>query len=199
MPQGKTKGRSTQSQSRSQSQRAPSNGGRQSKSSGGGSEEMTTLRDLLIHELEDIFHAEKQLVKALPKMAKGASSPQLKQAIESHLEETREQVNRLEQAFRQLGEKAQGKKCEAMEGLVEEGAEMLEEDGEDSVIDAGIIAAAQKVEHYEIASYGCVCAWAKNLGENEVADLLGKTLEEEKAADEKLTEIAESSVNQQSR
>ena len=159
-------------------------------------EGMTTLRDLLVHEMQDLYDAEKQLVKALPKVAQAASSPELKEAIESHLEETREQVVRLEQAFERLGEKAKGTHCDAMEGLLEEGESMMEEEGEDSVIDAGIIAAAQKVEHYEIASYGCVNTWAESIGESEVARLLSETLEEEKAADEKLTGIAESTINQ---
>ena len=162
-------------------------------------EGLTSLRDLLVHEMQDLYDAEKQLVKALPKVIEAASSSELKEAIEGHLEKTREHVKRLERAFQHLGEKAKGMHCDAMEGLLEEGEGMMEEEGDDSVIDAGIIAAAQKVEHYEIASYGCVCTWAESLGESEVAELLSETLGEEKEADEKLTEIAESNVNQQAK
>ena len=167
----------------------------QSKSEEG----LTTLRDLLVHEMQDLYDAEKQLVKALPKVVEAASSSELKEAIEGHLEKTREHVTRLEQGFRHLGENSKGTHCDAMEGLLEEGEGMMEEEGDDSVIDAGIIAAAQKVEHYEIASYGCVCTWAESLGESEVAELLSQTLSEEKEADEKLTEIAESNVNQRAK
>jgi ferritin-like metal-binding protein YciE len=159
-------------------------------------EGLTTLRDLLIEELKDLYDAESQLVKALPKVVQAASSSELKEAIKAHLEQTRSHVKRLEQAFKQLGEAVSSSHCDAMEGLLEEGKHIMEEEGEESVIDAGIIAAAQKVEHYEIAGYGCVSTWAESLGESEVARVLNQTLEEEKEADEKLTEIAESTVNQ---
>jgi ferritin-like metal-binding protein YciE len=157
---------------------------------------LTTLRDLLIEELKDLYDAENQLVKALPKVVRAASSTQLKEAIQGHLEETRGHVKRLEQAFKHLGESATGSHCDAMEGLLEEGEDIMEEEGEESVVDAGIIAAAQKIEHYEIAGYGCVSTWAESIGESEVADLLNQTLDEEKEADTKLTEIAETAVNE---
>jgi ferritin-like metal-binding protein YciE len=156
---------------------------------------MESLKDLFEHELKDIYYAEKALVKALPKMAKGATSEKLKEGIEEHLEQTKGQVERLEQVFEILGVAARGKKCEAMEGLIAEGASLLEEDADSDVMDAGIIAAAQKVEHYEIASYGTLCTWARQLGMEDAADLLGETLEEEKQTDLKLTELAESEIN----
>lgn len=157
---------------------------------------LNSLRDLWIEEMRDLYNAENQLVKALPKMAKAASSPELKEAFESHLEETRNHVERLEEIFQRLGKKPSGKTCQAMKGLVEEGSEMMEEDGPDSVIDAGLIAAAQRVEHYEMAGYGAARTFASILGEDEAEDLLQETLDEEGAADEKLTEIAESIVNE---
>jgi len=156
---------------------------------------LDSLQTLWIEELRDIYNAENQLLKALPKMAKGASSPELKQAFEDHLEETKGHVERLEEIFEKLDEKPTGKTCKAMKGLVEEGSEILEETGEESVLDAGIIAAAQKVEHYEIASYGTVVAFAKILGEEDAADLLQQTLDEEGEADKHLSELAEEIVN----
>lgn len=156
---------------------------------------LDNLRKLYIEELRDLYNAETQLVKALPKMAKGASSAELKQAFEDHLEETEGHVERLEEIFEGLDENPKGKTCKAMKGLVEEGSEMLEEEGEESVLDAGIIAAAQKVEHYEIASYGTVRTWADLLGEKEAVKLLQETLDEEGAADEKLNELAQEMVN----
>ena len=156
---------------------------------------LDNLRKLFVEELRDLYSAENQLVKALPKMAKGASSEDLKQALEDHLEQTQGQVERLEEVFEQLDETPKGKTCKAMKGLVEEGSEILEEDGEDSVVDAGIIAAAQKVEHYEIASYGTVRAWAGLLGENEAAELLQETLDEEGEANKLLTKLAQDIVN----
>jgi ferritin-like metal-binding protein YciE len=155
-----------------------------------------SVNDLLLDELRDIYHAEKQLVKALPKMAKKAKSQQLRQAFEHHLEETKGQVDRLEQVFEKLDARSRGKRCEAMEGLVEEAQEMMDEITTPEVLDAGMIAAAQKVEHYEIASYGSAQALAEALGHNEVARLLEETLNEEKSADRKLNEIALSDVNQ---
>lgn len=157
---------------------------------------LDTMRDLLVDELSGLYSAEKQLVRALPKMARAAASESLQEAIRDHLEETRGHVDRLEQAFEQLGVKAKRKSCKGMAGLVEEGSEMCGEDGDDSVRDAGIIGAAQRVEHYEMAAYGCAITFANDLGENEVAELLNETFEEEKAADEKLTSIAEDEVNE---
>jgi ferritin-like metal-binding protein YciE len=150
-----------------------------------------SLRQLYIDELRDLYNAETQLVKALPKMAKASSNAELRQGFEEHLRQTSEQVSRLEQIFDMLGEKPTGKKCLGMEGLVKEGAETMQEDYEDAVMDAAIIGAAQRVEHYEIAGYGTVRAFAKLLGENEHISLLEQTLEEEKQTDEKLTQLAE--------
>ncbi|HET9704012.1 MAG TPA: ferritin-like domain-containing protein, partial [Vicinamibacterales bacterium] len=141
------------------------------------------LRDALVEEIRDLYNAEKQLVKALPKMAKGATSEELREALESHLDETENQVTRLERVFELLDEKPRGKHCAGMAGIVEEGAEKLQEDMEDMVLDACLIASAQKVEHYEMGAYGTVIAWAEALGLNEVRDVLNETLEEEKAAD----------------
>ncbi len=151
---------------------------------------MDSIRELLIEEMADLYDAEKQLVKALPKMAKAASNEQLREAFENHLEQTRGHVQRLEQAFQLLDQKAKGKPCAAMKGLVEEGKETMEEDDlSDGLMDSAIIAAAQKVEHYEIAGYGTLSAWARSLGLDEVAGLLEETLAEEKEADEKLTQV----------
>jgi ferritin-like metal-binding protein YciE len=153
--------------------------------------EHQALKDLYIDELKDIYNAENQLVKALPKMAKTANSEELRTGFEEHLEQTRGHVQRLEQIFKELGEKPSGKKCKGMEGLVAEGQEIMGEDFEDDVMDAALISAAQRVEHYEIAAYGCVRTWADLLGESEASSLLDKTLEEEKETDEKLTQLAE--------
>lgn len=147
--------------------------------------------------MRDLYNAENQLVKALPKMAKKASTSELKEALESHLEETRGHVERLDEIFQKLGKKPTGKTCKGMQGLIEEGSEMMKEDGPDSVIDAGIIAAAQRVEHYEMAGYGVARTFASILEEDEAEDLLQETLDEEGAADEKLTEIAENIVNEE--
>jgi ferritin-like metal-binding protein YciE len=149
----------------------------------------------MIDEIRDLYDAERQLVKALPKMAKGATSDELRTLIETHLGETEEQVKRLERAFEMLGEKPRGKRCEGIAGIIEEGSNLLEEDFDGAVLDAGIIAGAQRAEHYEITAYGSVMAWAKQLGESELADLLSETLEEEKSADEKLSALAEGTVN----
>src|SRR6267142_3442947 len=153
--------------------------------------ELNTLEDLYVHELKDLFSAEQQIVKALPKMAKAASSKELRAGFEEHLEQTKGHVQRLEQIFEMLDESPKGKKCKGMEGLVEEGSEVMEEDFEDAVLDAALIGAAQRVEHYEIAAYGTVRAFAQELGESEHASLLNETLEEEKETDEKLTELAQ--------
>ena len=158
---------------------------------------LNTLEDLFVQQLRDLYDAENQLVKALPKMAKNASAPELKQAFESHLQETKHHVERLEQIFQTLGKKATGQTCAAMKGLVEEGGEMISQWGSNEVRDAGLIACAQRVEHYEMAGYGCVRTWAHQLGKDAAAHLLEETLHEERACDEKLTNIAESMVNQE--
>lgn len=149
-----------------------------------------TLRELYVDELKDIFNAETQLTKALPKMAKAASSEDLREGFENHLEQTKVHVERLEQVFEMLEESPNGKKCLGMEGLIKEGAEVMSEDFEDDVMDSALIAAAQRVEHYEIAAYGTVAAYADVLGETEQASLLRETLQEEKDTDEKLTDLA---------
>ncbi|HEU0049449.1 MAG TPA: ferritin-like domain-containing protein [Nitrososphaera sp.] len=149
------------------------------------------LRELYIDELKDLHNAENQLVKALPKMAKAASSEELRQGFEEHLEQTKEHVQRLEEIFKALDESPKGKKCVGMEGLVKEGSEIMKEDFDDAVLDAALIGAAQRVEHYEIAAYGTVAAFAKLLGETQHASLLEETLEEEKETDKKLTDLAE--------
>jgi len=153
------------------------------------------LKELFIDSLKDIYWAEKALTKALPKMAKNATNENLIAGIESHLTETEEQISRLEQAFEMAGEKAVAKKCEAMDGLIKEGQDIMESTEVGPVRDAGIIAASQKIEHYEIATYGTIIAFAKTLGMNDVADLLHITLEEEKAADLTLTEAAYNTIN----
>jgi len=156
------------------------------------------FQDLLELELKDLYSAEKQITKALPKMAKAATNDDLKAAFETHLEETEGQIERLEQIFKQLDISfARVEKCKAMEGLIEEGKEIMEEDLEPEVLDAALICAAQKVEHYEIAGYGCARTFAQQLGHADVADLLQETLDEEGTTDKKLTEIAESVVNQE--
>ncbi len=156
---------------------------------------INTLQDLYIEELRDIYNAEQQLVKALPKVAQAANSDELRSAIEDHLETTREQIERLDQIFENIGSSSKGKKCKAMEGLIEEVNELLEEDIADSVLDAALIAACQRVEHYEISVYGTLATFAKLLGREDDADLLVQTLDEEKEADENLTDIAESTIN----
>lgn len=156
---------------------------------------LKTLQDLFLHELKDLYSAENQLVKALPKMAKAATNEELKAGFEEHLEQTKGHVERLEQIAEQLGAKLGGHKCKAMEGLIEEGAELIDEDAEDAIRDAGLIGAAQRVEHYEMAGYGTAIALANGLGHTEAAELLQQTLDEEKETDEKLTELAESTIN----
>ena len=156
---------------------------------------LDTLRKLYVEELRDVYNAEQQLVKALPKMAKGASSDELREALENHLDQTKGHVERLEQIFEGLDESPKGKTCKAMKGLIEEGSEILDEKGEDSVLDAGIIAAAQKVEHYEMATYGTLRSWADLLNQDEAAGLLQETLDEEGEADKILNDLAEEIVN----
>jgi len=157
--------------------------------------ELQSLRDLYIDELKDLYSAEKQLVKALPKMAKNATNPDLKKAFTDHLEQTEEHVSRLEQIFESLEASPRGKKCVGMEGLIEEAKEMLEEDAEEDVLDAGLISKAQHVEHYEMAGYGTVRRFAQILGETEHVELLEQTLNEEKEADQLLTQLADGSIN----
>jgi len=150
----------------------------------------SALKELYIDELRDIYNAETQLVKALPKMAKASNSDQLRAGFESHLEQTGDHVERLEEIFKALGENPAGKKCAGMQGLVKEGEQIMSEDFDGEVLDAALISAAQRVEHYEIAAYGCVKTWAGLLGEGDAQALLEKTLEEEKEADSKLTELS---------
>jgi ferritin-like metal-binding protein YciE len=157
--------------------------------------ELETLRDLYIHELKDLHSAEKQLTKALPRMAKAATNEDLAAGFEEHLAQTEEHVNRLEKILESHDESTRGPKCKGMEGLIEEGKEMIEEDGDDDVRDAGLISAAQRVEHYEIAGYGCARTYAEILGDRKGADLLDQTLEEEAATDKKLTELAKTLIN----
>jgi ferritin-like metal-binding protein YciE len=157
------------------------------------------LRALWIDELRDLYDAESRLVKAIPKMAKAANSEKLRAGFEEHLEQTKGHVDRLKEIFENIGEKPKAKKCAGMVGIIKEGDELLEEDFEGPVMDAATISAAQRVEHYEIAAYGCVRDWAELLGENEAAQLLEKTLEEEKETDQKLTEIARDEVNPQAK
>jgi ferritin-like metal-binding protein YciE len=154
-----------------------------------------TLRDLFDDQLQDAYSAETQIAKALPKMARAASSAELKAGFEQHLRETEGQVRRLEQVGRQLNVKLSGNTCEATEGLIEEGEEVIGLGLESDALDAGLIAAAQKVEHYEIALYGTLCTWAKQLGMGDVASVLHQTLDEEKRTDEKLTRLAEARTN----
>ena len=156
----------------------------------------SNLRDALVDEIKDLYNAEKQLTKALPKLAKASTNDELREAFESHLEETENQVARLERVFELLDEKPRGKHCAGMAGIIEEGNEKLEEDMEDSVMDACIIKSAQSAEHYEIGSYGTAIAWAEALELTEIAELLQETLAEEKAADAKLSALAESGINE---
>jgi ferritin-like metal-binding protein YciE len=156
---------------------------------------LDSLDKLFIEELKDVYNAEKQILRALPRMAKAAESPELQQAFTKHLRETEGQVRRLEQVFQELGQSARGKTCKGMQGLLEEGKEVLEKEGEPAVIDAALIASAQRVEHYEIAAYGCLRTYAQLLGYSQAERLLQQTLEEEEAADKKLTQIGESGIN----
>ena len=156
---------------------------------------LASLEELFVEELKDIYEGEQRTLKALPKMAEAASSSELRSAFQEHLEQTKGHVSRLEQIFDQLGEKAKASKCEGLQGIIEEGEDLMDKDAEGSVMDAGLIASAQKVEHYEMASYGSLRTYAETLGHRDAADLLQRTLDEEKAADKKLTQIAESFIN----
>ena len=156
---------------------------------------LETLHDLWVHELKDLYSAERQLVQALPKMAKAATSDELRTALENHLAETEEQVTRIEQILESFDESPKGQKCAGMEGLLEEGKDFLKEDADEDVLDAGIIVNAQKAEHYEIATYGAVCEYARMMGHTDALQLLEQTLEEEKSADQLLSQIAEGGIN----
>lgn len=156
---------------------------------------LESLQDLYVDHLKDIYSAENQIVKALPKMAKAANSPQLQRAYQDHLEQTKHQVDRLQTIFDELGVKPTGKKCVGMEGLLQEGDELIQEKADPEVLDAGLIAAAQKVEHYEISSYGTARTYAEKLGFSKAARILQQILDEEKQTDEKLTSLAESGIN----
>ena len=158
--------------------------------------EGNTLHDAFIDELRDSYDAEKQLTKALTKLAKAASNPKLRQAFESHLEETQGHIERLELVFENLDERARGKHCDGIAGIIEEGKSIMEEDFDDTTMDACLIAAGQRAEHYEMAAYGTLVAWAQAMGHTEVAKLLQQTLDEEKAADKKLSGLAEGGINQ---
>jgi ferritin-like metal-binding protein YciE len=175
-----------------QSNRMSSGGNMESESEGMDNE----LHALFLDELADVYSAEQQLTKALPKLAKAAESEELREALEQHLEETEEHLSRLEQVAESLDESLKKKVCKAMKGLIEEGEDIVKEQKNSSALDAGIIAACQKVEHYEIASYGTLCAWAEQMGHDEALKLLRQTEEEESAADEKLTEVAENIANE---
>ena len=157
--------------------------------------EQGTLHDAFLDELRDAYDAEKQLLKALPKLAKQSSSDELREAFESHFEETQGQVKKLEQVFASLDEKVRGKHCDGIAGIIEEGKSVMEEDFDDQTMDACLIAAGQRAEHYEMAAYGTLIAWAKAMGHTKAVGLLEEILEEEKAADEKLTELAEAGIN----
>jgi ferritin-like metal-binding protein YciE len=158
--------------------------------------EGNTLHDAFLEELRDSYDAEKQLTKALTKLAKAASNPKLRQAFESHLEETQGHIERLEQVFESLDEKVRGKHCDGIAGIIEEGKSIMAEDFDDTTMDACLIAAGQRAEHYEMATYGTLVAWAQAMGHNEAAKLLQQTLDEEKAADKKLSGLAEDGINQ---
>lgn len=158
---------------------------------------MRTMEEMFHALLQDVYYAEKQLTRVLPKMAKEAQGDELKKAFKDHSAETERHVQRLEQAFEMIDRTPRGKKCEAMLGIIEEGKEVMEEADGEQILDAGLIAAGQAAEHYEIARYGTLCAWAKQMGKPQLARLLHQTLEEEKKADELLTKIAERSANEQ--
>lgn len=162
-----------------------------------GEEQMDSgLHELFLEELADIYNAEQQLTKALPRMAKAAESDELRMVFEEHLEQTEQQIARIDQVFRSLDQTLKRKTCKGMQGLIEEGTEMIQEHKGSNEIDAALIAAAQKIEHYEIASYGTLCTWAEQMGHDEALELLKQNIDEEETTDERLTEIAESRANQ---
>jgi ferritin-like metal-binding protein YciE len=183
--------------SKQRSKGSASSRGSKSEMSEKGNEMSNALHKLFLDELADIYNAEQQLTKALPKLAKTVKNDELREAFEHHLEETENHIARLDQVFESLGESMKRKKCKGMEGLIEEGEEVISEQKNSNALDAGLIISAQKVEHYEIAAYGSLCSWAEQMGHNDALELLRQTLEEEKAADEKLTEVAETIANTQ--
>ena len=185
----------TQSSARS-SKNTPRGKQSQSEYESGQQNMDNDLHKLFLDELADIYSAEQQLTKALPKMAKAAESDELRQAFEEHLQQTEEQISRLDQVFESLGESMKRKTCKAMQGLIEEGKEVMEDQKDSSALDAALIAAAQKVEHYEIATYGTLCTWAEQMGHQDALDLLKQSIDEEETTDERLTELAESLANQ---
>lgn len=158
---------------------------------------LDSLVGLYLHELQDVYDAERQILKALPRMSKAASSKELQEAFKEHEEQTRQQVNRLEQIFEEMGQKPVGRKCRGMQGILVEGGELLRGEGEPEVMDAGLVASAQRVEHYEISVYGTLCSFAEVLGQKEALELLQETLEEEKETDQRLTQIAEQGINEE--
>jgi ferritin-like metal-binding protein YciE len=158
-------------------------------------QKLNSLDDIFLEEVKDLYSAEKQLTKALPKVAKKASSPELKSALEEHLVQTEGHINRLEEVFRILGQPPKAKPCAAMKGILEEASEIMSEKAEPSVLDAALIGAAQKVEHYEIASYGTVVQWAKQMGRQDIKELLGQTLDEEEKTDQRLSQLAKTRIN----
>jgi ferritin-like metal-binding protein YciE len=160
---------------------------------------LNSLHDLYLMELKDLYNAEQHIIKALPKMAKAASSPELQRALEQHFEETKGQAQRLETIFQKLGEPVKGQKCKGMEGIIDEGEDLMDEDAPPAVADAALISSAQRVEHYEIAGYGTVCNFARRLGFEDQAQLLHQTLEEEREADRKLTTLADSYINEEAK
>jgi ferritin-like metal-binding protein YciE len=160
---------------------------------------LNSLHDLYLNELRDLYNAEQRIIKALPKMVEAASSPELQQAFESHLQQTRVQTQRLEQIFEKLGEPAKGQKCKGIEGIIDEGEDLMDEDAPPAVADAALISSAQRVEHYEIAGYGTVCNFARRLGFEDHAQLLHQTLEEERETDRKLTTLADSYINEEAK
>jgi ferritin-like metal-binding protein YciE len=162
-------------------------------------EKIDSLEGLLLHEVKDLYHAEKQLVKALPKVAKKVSSPELKSAVEEHLHQTEQHVNRLEQIFQMLGQPAKSVKCKGMEGILDEAEEVMKFDDSPETLDAAIIMSAQKVEHYEIAGYGSAACWADQMGRQDIKNLLGQTLQEEEQTDQKLSALAKRGINQMAR
>jgi ferritin-like metal-binding protein YciE len=187
----KTRSGKTQTSSRSTSKN-----GQEEFTSGRSEAGENHFHELFLEELSDVYSAEQQITKALPKMAKAAESEELRQAFEQHLQETEGQISRLDQVFASLGESKKRKTCKGMEGLIEEGSEMMEEQKGKPSVDAALIAAAQKVEHYEIATYGTLCAWAEHMGHTDALQLLKQTIEEEETTDERLTCLAESLANQ---
>jgi ferritin-like metal-binding protein YciE len=188
--------RTTSSRNRKSTTRRTQSRRGDSERNNSGEQMENPLHELFLEGLADIYNAEQQLTKALPKMAKAAESDELRQAFEDHLQETQNQISRLDQVFQGLGESMKRKVCKAMQGLIEEGSEVMEEQRGSSAIDAALIAAAQKVEHYEIATYGTLCTWAEQMGHSEALDLLKQNIDEEEAADEMLAQIAESLANQ---